>query len=91
MSKKKTCCVCHTEYEHCNSCPKTLTEPSWKASFCSENCRDIYNALARFNMGKLSREEARDIIDECNIAMIDNYTEKTIELIGRLYEDESDF
>ena len=50
MTKKRTCCVCKTEYEYCNTCPQMVSEPSWKQSFCCQNCKDVYEALCECDL-----------------------------------------
>ena len=83
----KKCVICGNEYYYCNrSCRDSLDKPSWMASFCSENCKKIYEAAAAFNVKKISAKEARVILDTCDLSHKDKFTASTQRLIGEIYE-----
>lgn len=83
----KKCVICGNEYYYCNrSCQDSLDKPSWMASFCSENCKKIYEAAAAFNVKKISAKEARIILDTCDLSHKDQFTTSTQRLIREAYE-----
>ena len=81
----KTCCVCGNKYSYCPSCGNNASKPSWMASFCSEDCKKVYEAAAAFNMNKMSAEEARCILDTCDLSNKEHFTPSTKKIIGEIY------
>lgn len=52
MATKKNCIVCGKEYEFCIHCAKNGKKETWRSSFCSENCRDIFRTCSDY-VGKM--------------------------------------
>lgn len=86
--KNRTCCVCGKKYEFCPACKRTLNDDMWKMSFDSENCRDIYQACARFKMGHITAQETKDILIQCDISDFDSFTDSTKQIFHELFDDE---
>ena len=59
----RTCLCCGEHFRYCPSCSRAdaLKEP-WHAEFCSETCKDLWYTATRYNMQKLTKQEAQDII-----------------------------
>ena len=75
-SKNRKCICCQEKYDYCPTCSrKDALEPSWKAEFCSEICKDLWLTLTKFGMGMLSASEAKSIISSLNLKPIDVYVE----------------
>ena len=82
----RKCVICGNDYYYCNhSCADSLGKPSWMASFCSDNCRNIYNATVKYNMKKITVEEAKNILDTCDLSNKNNFTASTNKLINEIY------
>lgn len=77
MAKKnKTCLACKTKYSFCPSCSRAdALAPSWRAQFCCEECMQLWTTLTRFNMGKHTKVEAKEVISGLNLKPIDTYVE----------------
>ena len=58
MSKNKECTVCGKKYEYCDHCNKYSTGSSWRKSYCSEECRQIFRTCVKYVGGGISQEEA---------------------------------
>lgn len=83
----RKCVICGNEYYYCTSgCTDSLGKPVWMASFCSENCRNIYHAVVKYNRKNITAEEARKILDTCDLSNKDNFMASTQRLIGEIYE-----
>lgn len=83
----RKCVICGTEYYYCNhGCTDSLNKPAWMTSFCCENCKNAYDAAARYNMKKISAEEARVILDTCDLSNKDNFATFTKNLINEIYD-----
>lgn len=58
-SKPRICVTCGTDYEYCPKCSKDIDKPAWMVAFHSEECRKVYNIIARYNTNDLSKEDAK--------------------------------
>lgn len=67
----RKCVVCGLEYEYCNTCHNNndhnLTR--WKTTFHDENCRDIYRAISAYRAGQIPIEEARTMLNKCDVTI----------------------
>lgn len=73
-NKTRVCCVCHSEYKFCPRCSAAdKNKPTWYFSFCSENCKNIYNVTSRFENGILSGEDAAKELTGINLSNIDKF------------------
>jgi hypothetical protein len=43
-------------------------KPSWMAEFHSESCKNIFDICTRFNMGMMSKAEAKDALNVCDLS-----------------------
>ncbi len=58
-SKPRICVTCGTAYEYCPKCSKDADKPVWMVAFHTEECRKVYNIIARYNTTDLSKEDAK--------------------------------
>ena len=65
---KLTCKVCGTKYDYCPNCDKYKDEPRWKITFCSENCKDIFDTLVKHTVGKFSTKEAQKALSKLDLS-----------------------
>ena len=74
MILNKKCFCCSTRYSYCPNCSKAdQLAPSWKATFCSEDCMTIWTTATKFNLGKLTKPEAKEIISALNLKPTSEY------------------
>lgn len=74
MILNKKCFCCSTRYSYCPNCSNAdKLAPSWKATFCSEDCMTIWTTCTRYNMGRLTKSEAKSIISELSLKPISEY------------------
>ena len=59
----RSCILCGKVYEYCNSCSAFQDKPVWMFSYCSEDCKDITSLLTDYIYNKVSKEDAKKIID----------------------------
>ena len=92
MAKLRTCKICGKQYEYCGHCPsKNLIEP-WRNLYCSENCRDSFEIMGQYSVGKMSATEAREKLESFGItpAKVREVNKATISKIfkeGKVYEE----
>lgn len=74
MVKNKKCFCCSTRYSYCPDCSASdKLAPSWRATFCSEDCMTIWTTCTRYNMGRLTKPEAKEIISALNLKPTSEY------------------
>lgn len=67
MSELKTCLVCGKKYKFCNHCRPVPFEELWRLTYCSEDCRKIFNICCRYAGKDISADEAYKILIQCNV------------------------
>ena len=74
--KNRTCFCCGKNYSYCPDCSRVdALKPSYFADFCSEECMTIWKTATKYNMGKLTKSEAKEIISAFDLKPIDFYVE----------------
>jgi len=70
-------CLCDgTRYSYCPDCSRAdALAPSWKSEFCSETCMTLWMTLTRFGMNRLTKSEAKSIIEGLDLKPIDSYVD----------------
>lgn len=58
----KFCTICGKHYLYCSNCDQYAQEPLYKSMFCSQECVDLYELLTSYEMGNVSKEDARKIL-----------------------------
>ena len=81
MSVKRSCYLCRSKYSFCD-CDR---QPSYMATFCSENCRDIFKSLCSYGSGMISAEECKELLECCDLSKQDSYKESTRNTIAKVF------
>lgn len=71
--KNRKCATCGTKYSYCPNCNRT--EPSWMTSFHSENCKTIFQICTQYNVDLLTKEQAKEALNACDLSNKENFTE----------------
>lgn len=66
--RNRECYLCSETYQYCPTCSQDRTKPSWMAEFHSENCKDIFDICTRFNMELLTKSEAKEAVEKCDLS-----------------------
>lgn len=75
MVKNKTCLCCSSKFSYCPDCSKKdALAPSWKSEFCSEDCMTIWTTATKYNMNKITKTEAKAIIENIALKPVEQYT-----------------
>lgn len=87
MKPNKECVICGEAYHYCSSCPRK--DPTWKQSFCCENCRKIYYAVAGYTTNQKTKQQAAEILlNECDLSNMDHFKASTKYQIMNILEGE---
>ena len=75
MSKhnNKTCILCGKKYTFCNRCEEFDNYPRWMGIYCSDNCRKIFMTVTDYKAGEITREQAIDNLNLCDLSEKDKY------------------
>lgn len=69
---ERKCIVCGKISEYCPYCAEYAHLPTWRAIYCSENCKELFDVSSDYLIGKLSDEETRQRIQECDLSYKEN-------------------
>lgn len=61
----RACYLCSKKYEYCPNCGRH--DPIYKATFCSENCRDIFKSLSQYGCNLISAEDCKELLECCDL------------------------
>lgn len=65
----RNCVLCGREYNYCPNCAKDRSKPTWHKLFDNENCKDIFNILNDYTFELSTKEEAKELLSKCDIAI----------------------
>ncbi len=87
MAKKnnRTCIVCGSQYSYCPSCSEDRNKENWYAIYCSNNCKLIFEAASDFLSNDISKEEAKEKFEQCDLSNKENFHHKIVEAIEKAY------
>lgn len=81
MATKRSCYLCGSKYEFCD-CNR---QPAYMATFCSENCKDIFKSLCSYGSGMISAEECKNLLECCDLSKQDSYKESTRNTMAKVF------
>lgn len=74
MNKKnRTCAVCRENYSYCPHCGEDKDKPTWYFTFCSSNCKDIYDVTSKFENKQITEYEAKKTLDKLDLYKVNNF------------------
>lgn len=66
--RNRECYLCGKDYLYCPTCSQDKMKPAWMAEFHSESCKNIFDICTRFNMGMMSKTEAKEALKTCDLS-----------------------
>ena len=86
MAKNNRKCICcSTEYRYCGNCSEDRLKEPWHAIYHDENCKNIFNAASDYLAGAITKEEAKENFDKCDLSYKDKLHHKIVEAINAVY------
>lgn len=74
MAKKnRVCLTCGEKYSYCPNCNRKA--PSWMSEFHDENCKNIFQICTSFNVGVMSKSEAKTALEQCDLSNKSHFAE----------------
>ena len=71
--RNRECYLCGKDYQYCPTCSQDKMKPAWMSEFHSENCKNIFDICTRFNMQLMSKIEAQDALNACDLSNKENF------------------
>lgn len=71
--RTRECLLCGVKYEYCPTCSQDKMKPTWMSEFHDENCKNIFDIATRFNMQLLTKEEAKEAMEKCDLSNKENF------------------
>lgn len=81
MATVRNCYLCNSKYSYCD-CTR---QPAYMATFCSENCKDIFKSLCSYGSGMISAEECKKLLECCDLSKQDSYRESTRNTMAKVF------
>lgn len=77
QNKENTACiVCGKKYHLCIACERNkATWRPWKVIVDSENCYNIYKVVNDYNFSKITKNEARTLLEKLNLTEVHTFRE----------------
>ena len=82
--KMRNCIVCGKEYEYCNSCRSHASFPAWMAIYHNENCRNIMSIATEYMAGNLTKTEAKNKLDGCDLTDKRSFKESVAKVVNEI-------
>jgi hypothetical protein len=60
-------------------------KPAWMSEFHSENCKNIFDICTRFNMNLMSKSEAQDALNACDLSNRANFKSYVIRDLENIF------
>jgi gas vesicle protein len=86
-SKLRICATCRQKYHYCPRCRQDADKPYFYFTFCSENCKDIYNVTSSFEDGRISASEAKAQLDKLDLSKSEKFGESYKNSIAKIYAE----
>ena len=82
--RTRKCIVCGAEYVYCNNCREYASRPSWMALYHDENCRNIMNVATEYMAGNITKGEAKEQLDMCDLKNKKNFKESVLKVVNEI-------
>ena len=80
---EKKCIVCGKISEYCPHCAEYSHLPTWRAIYCGENCKKLFEISSDYWTGKISDEELKKIMGNCDLSYKEKVHHKIAEVIEK--------
>lgn len=88
-TNNRKCTCCNERYSYCPNCSGAdRLKESWHAEFCSSTCKDLWLTCTRYNMQRLTKQEAQDIIKSLPLKPASEYVQCVQRDLGVILKEE---
>ena len=82
--KERTCAVCRQNYKFCPHCNEDKNKPLWLLTFCSSNCKNIYDVTSQFEDNRIGINEAKTQLDKLDLSKLSSFGESYKSTISKI-------
>lgn len=86
--RTRECYLCGHDYQYCPTCSQDKMKPVWMSEFHSENCKNIFDICTRFNMKLMSKIEAQDALNACDLTNKENFKSYVIRDLDVIFAED---
>lgn len=86
--RNRECYLCGEDYKYCPTCSQDKMKPAWMSEFHSENCKNIFDICTRFNMNLMSKTEAQDALNACDLTNKENFKSYVIRDLDVIFAED---
>lgn len=86
--RNRECYLCGRDYQYCPTCSQDKMKPAWMSEFHSEDCKNIFDICTRFNMGMMSKTEAQESLNSCDLSNKANFKSYVIRDLEVIFAEE---
>ena len=91
MAKRdRKCYLCGEKYKYCPTCSQDRMKPTWMSEFHSESCKDIFDICTRYNMGLMSKAEAKEALSNCDLSNKGNFKSYVQTDLDNIFADDKE-
>ena len=77
MSKaNRKCKIDLKEYKYCLSCYEDRNKPTWMSMFCCERCKNVFDALVKYNLGKETKDNTKKILSGLDLSDLETFEDE---------------
>ena len=84
----RTCIACGKKYSYCNHCSQDRNKEPWHSIYCENNCRKVFMATTDYLAKEITKEQAKEIFDSCDLSNRYVFKERINEVIDEIYKEE---
>lgn len=85
-NKIRRCVVCGKEYEYCPRHVMNKNKPMFYFSFCSEDCKNIYDIASKFETGAITKYDAETELKKLDLSRLDYFGQSYKNSIKKIFE-----
>lgn len=85
----KICVVDQKKFKYCSGCSDYARYPRWMESFCSDNCRKIFNTVMEYKARIKTVHQAADALKACDLSDLNHFEKSIGNLINTILESGS--
>lgn len=88
MGYKRICHTCGKEYEYCPNCSAFNSQPKWRANWDTEECKDIWNILVRYNTEGLDAARVKSVLNSYGVTNYSKYSSPIASQLKKMFDVE---
>lgn len=87
MGKTRICISCQNSYSYCPNCGEYAKYPKWMTEFDTETCKELFNAISGYNMGIITKDAVKQVVDKYEIKDFSVYKESITNKLNELFSE----